>query len=238
MQVPFPDRIQYLAEGKKTCRLLAGTFSMSAENQRTLHKGASNQRGFTEYKIRFRWMENGEVKGDFDISTGTMDPRQLTQGNQLVMLVVDVASSTGLVEEYKNFAAKRADGETIPIALWAPDGGQGRFMIEREVFFLDPWAQNKKSNQQFYLLIGGIVLASCIIGIIMPCLIWVLPVSFFGFGMKKFGKKLKGDQVSTSEYFTVAQDWMSGLIANGTIPGVYLRSLGISGGGGSGSGRL
>ena len=235
MQVPFPARLQYLAEGRKTCRLLAGTFSMSGEQQRILHQGSTLQRSFSEYKMRFRWMENGEVVGDFDICTGTMDPRQLTQGNQLIMLVVDVAKSTNILQEYQNFAAKRADGETIPIALWAPDGGSGRYMFEREVFYLDPWAKNKQSSQQFYIIIGVTLLLAMLIACVLPCLIFLIPIPVAMFAMRKLGRATKGNQVSTSEYFSIVQSWIDGLISDGTMHRLLLSSMGISTGDG---GRL
>lgn len=81
MQLQFPERLQYVAEGKKTMRLLVGTFSMAAEKQRTLFSGASRQRSFTEYQISFRWYENGKEQGDFPVITGTIDSRKVKQGS-------------------------------------------------------------------------------------------------------------------------------------------------------------
>lgn len=237
MQLQFPERLQYVAEGKKTMRLLVGTFSMASERPRTLYPGTSVQRSFTEYEINFRWYENGKEQGDFPVITGTMDPRQITQGNQIALLVVDVAKSQGLVEEYKNYAGKRADGETIPFAIWAPDGAEGRYMIEREKFYLDPWAQNKASNKSFWLLIGGIVLVSLIVAIFVPCVACFAPllIAPIGFMMKKSGKALQGNQVSYGDYFTIIQNWMNQMSSDGTIQRKFLSAFGITE---SGGGRL
>lgn len=237
MQLQFPERLQYVAEGKKTMRLLVGTFSMSAETQRTIFRGTARQRSFPEYQIHFRWYENGKEQGDFPVVTGTMDPRQMTQGNQIALLVVDVAQSQGLLEEYKNYAAKRADGETIPFAMWAPDGAEGRYLMERESFYLDPWAQNKASNKSFWLLIGGIALVTLFITFFIPCVVCVLPLLVvpIGFVMKKTGKSLKGDQLSYPEYFTLIQNWMNQMSSDGTLHRQFLSAFGISEGGG---GRL
>lgn len=218
-------------------RLLVGTFSMSGERQRTLYPGTSVQRSLVEYEINFRWYENGEEQGDFTVITGTMDPRQITQGNQIALFVVDVAKSQGLVNEYKNYAAKRADGETIPFAMWAPDGAEGRYLIEREKFYLDPWAQNKASNKSFWLLIGGIVIVSLILAIFFPCVVCIVPliVTPIGFIMKKSGKALQGNQVSYGDYFSIIQNWVNGMSADGTIQRRFLNAFGIRE---SGGGRL
>lgn len=232
MQLQFPERLQYIAEGKKSMRLLIGTYSMSSERPRTLFPGTSQQRSFTEYEISFRWFENGKEQGDFPVITGTMDPRQITHGNQLALLVVDVTKSQGLIEEYRNYAGKRADGETIPFAMWAPDGAEGRYMIEREKFYLDPWAQSKASNRTFWLLISGIVLVSLIVAIFVPCIICITPllIAPIGFMMKKIGAALKGNQVSYPEYFTIIQNWMNQMSSDGTLQRQFMSAFGISSG--------
>lgn len=188
------------------------------------------QRSFNEYEILFRWYENGREMGDFPLVTGTMNPREITQGNQIAILVVDIDQSKNLLEEYKNFKAKRADGETIPFAMWAPDGAEGRFVIEREKFYIDPWAQSKASNRTFWLTIGGIVLVSLIVAIFVPCIIFVLPLVIgpIAFLMKKSGKTLKGNQVSYEEYFSIIQRWMNQMSSDGTIQRKFLGAFGIT----------
>lgn len=229
-QISFPERLRYIAEDRKSMRLLVGTFSMSGERPRTLYKGTSQQRSFPEYQITFRWFENGKEQGDFPITTGTMDPRQITQGNQIALLVVDIPKSQGLVAEYKNYAANRADGETIPFAIWAPDGAEGRYLIEREKFYLDPWAQTKRSNKMVWILLGTILVASIIIAVVFPCVTCFLPflMAPAAFAMKKYIKFLSGDQVSYGEYFTIIQNWMNQLSSDGTIQRRFLSAFGIT----------
>lgn len=44
VHIQFPAKLHYVAEGRKSCRLLAGTFALAAETQRTLFPGSSVQR--------------------------------------------------------------------------------------------------------------------------------------------------------------------------------------------------
>lgn len=203
---------------------------MAGERSRSLFAGTSRQRTINEYTIRFRWMKNGTVEGDYTISTGTMDPRQLTQGNQLAMIVVDIPKSSGMAQELANIAMRSGDGETMPVALWAPNGGEGRYIYEREPMFIDAWAMSNKEKatglMKFWGTIAAFVVISVILSFFIPCFFLTLPV-IGTYAFRKVREKQEASgQLSYPVLYAEMDGWMGRMMADGTLQSALNRGLG------------
>lgn len=204
-------------------RLLAGSFSSAEAGVRPLGYGVN----VPEHVITFRLMEGGKPAGDFSLVTGTINISELGQSNHVVLLVVDVPLAENWFLGLLRHIEKRADGETIVVAAWMPDGGDGRVMVDRSNY--RRWITPDGARTLGLLkMLAGVLVLSVFLAFVAPCAAFLIPI-VGGYMWKRRIRKQQSQGIiaTTFDLEDHLQKWALELMENGTFQSVYAEAFGI-----------
>lgn len=201
MHVKIPEEMTpYIAEGT-TARLVVGTFSMLPAEQ----IGSQTIRNW----MQFRLADAPPEADDDQVIMGTLNPTTITQGNRLVMLVVD-----------HPVKGKPVNGSAV-VACWVPVGDNHRHIIESEDYALGRWLGQGVGAKKHRALLWWTVLGVSISCSMPPIGIVIVPLLIARHRKFKDGR-IKGF-LDTTDGRNMVYKWVSRLIREGDFQRAYDR---------------
>ena len=225
LQLKFPQVLENYGKDR-VARLVAGTFSGGVVRQIEPF-GPPNQ-PFDQITITFQAMANGHQGAREPLIIGTLNPTTITSGNHLVVLIVDVPDR-GVLGQFWDFLVKKPGGGSHVLAIWAPQGESGRFLVEHHNYYISS-ALNVSKDEK---LSCGIVVFGTLIVVALSCfsptcVVCLLPIAIFVLSTYVLPKYQKKGILPIPEMRAELTNWVQELHDSGAMHKVFLDGMGVS----------